>query len=67
MGNGFIDFRKVWGILSLGKSAPREAVEDACRQAIETGSISYQAVRAFLGGGNALTNEHKQRRSCWTY
>lgn len=50
-GNGLIDFRRVWGVLSLGKSASRESVEDACRKAIETGEISFRGVRAFLVGG----------------
>lgn len=47
-GEGFIDTRRVWGILSLEKAYPREAVNEACRKAFELNLISYQAVRGLL-------------------
>jgi hypothetical protein len=47
-GEGFIDTRRVWGILSLEKAYPREAVNEACRKAFELNLISYQAVRSLV-------------------
>ena len=47
-GDGFIDTRKVWGILSLDKSYSKEQINEACRQAIEMQSYSYQTVKRLL-------------------
>jgi hypothetical protein len=47
-GFGFIDTRKVWGILSLDKSYPREQVNKACREALELDSLTYRTVRGLL-------------------
>lgn len=47
-GEGFVDTRRVWGILSLEKTYPREAINEACRKAFELNLISYQAVRGLL-------------------
>lgn len=69
-GEGFVDTRRVWGILSLEKTYTKEAVNEACRKAFELNLISYQTVRSLLklapktpaekgGGANprAVTNE----------
>ena len=45
-GNGFIDTRKIWGILSLDKSHAPDVINRACRDAIEMGSHSYRTVRS---------------------
>lgn len=47
-GNGFIDTRKIWGILSLDKKYEACAINRACLQAIELGSFSYRTVVALL-------------------
>lgn len=47
-GQGFIDTRKIWGILSLDKSYTKGAINDACKQAIELGSYSYQTVKRLI-------------------
>jgi hypothetical protein len=47
-GHGFIDTRKVWGILSLDKGYPAEAIDAACRQALEMKSYSYRTVVRLL-------------------
>jgi hypothetical protein len=47
-GQGFIDTRKIWGILSLDKSYEADAINEACRQAVAAGSLSYRTVRNFL-------------------
>lgn len=47
-GQGFIDTRKVWGILSLDKSHSKEAINQACKHALELRSYSYQTVKRLL-------------------
>ena len=47
-GQGFIDTRKIWGILSLDKSFAPSAINEACRQALELGSLSYQTVKSLI-------------------
>ena len=48
-GHGFVDTRKVWGILSLDKSYPLERIEHACKLAYEMGTPSYRAVCSLIG------------------
>jgi len=47
-GQGFIDTRKIWGILSLDKRYGAERINEACRRALEVGSLSYRTVKHFL-------------------
>lgn len=47
-GQGFIDTRRVWGILSLDKTHSPEAINQACRQAMEMHSYSYRTVKSLL-------------------
>lgn len=47
-GLGMIDFRKVWGLLSLDKTYEASAIDAACKAALETSSISLKAVRIHL-------------------
>jgi transposase len=47
-GEGFIDTRRVWGVLSLDKSYAPERINDACRQALELDSLSYRMVKSLL-------------------
>jgi transposase len=47
-GQGFIDTRKIWGILSLDKTHSTSLINDACRQAIALDSYSYQTVKRLL-------------------
>lgn len=44
-GEGFIDTRKIWGILSLDKTHSPEVINRACRDAIQMQSFSYRTVR----------------------
>ena len=48
LGRGFVDTRKVWGILSLDKDHSNEGIDLACKYALEIESLSYQTVRSFL-------------------
>ncbi len=47
-GQGFIDTRKIWGILSLDKSFSSFQINLACHQALELGSLSYQMVKSLV-------------------
>jgi transposase len=47
-GLGVIDFRRVWGLLSLDKVHAPQAIDDACRQALEIGSQRLRTVKTFL-------------------
>lgn len=47
-GNGFVDTRKVWGILSLDKSYSVEKIDEACKYCLECDQLSYQKVLSFL-------------------
>jgi hypothetical protein len=56
-GQGFIDTRKVWGILSLDKQYTAEAIDCACRQAMEMKRYSYRAVLGLLQSTPVHTTE----------
>jgi transposase len=47
-GQGFIDTRKIWGILSLDKRYRAEQIDGACRRALELDQLSFRAVKSFL-------------------
>jgi hypothetical protein len=47
-GNGFLDTRKVWGILGLDKDYSKENIDKACKDALECGQLSYRTVITFL-------------------
>ena len=47
-GQGFIDTRKIWGILSLDKRYGAEKINEACGRALEMESLSYQTVKHLL-------------------
>ena len=47
-GDGFIDTRKIWGILSLDKTFKSIQINEACRQALEMGSLSYRLVKSLI-------------------
>ena len=47
-GQGFIDTRKIWGILSFDKTYSAAQIDAACAQAIELQSYSYRMVKSLL-------------------
>jgi hypothetical protein len=47
-GQGFIDTRKIWGILSLDKEHTAPQIDTACRRALELGLLGYRAVKGLL-------------------
>lgn len=47
-GNGFVDTRKIWGILSLDKKYSAGEINEACERAIGVGSYSYRTIMALL-------------------
>ena len=48
LGRGYIDTRKIWGVLSLDKDYNKEAIDSACKYTLEIESLSYQTVRNYL-------------------
>ena len=56
-GNGFIDTRKIWGILSLDKKYSADAINEACQKAVSIDVYSYRTVLAFLNIG---TGRHEK-------
>ena len=48
IGRGYVDTRKVWGVLSLDKDHKSEDIDQACKYALEIESLSYQTVRSYL-------------------
>ncbi len=47
-GRGFVDTRKIWGILSLEKSYEASRVDAACRRALDLESLSFRTVKTIL-------------------
>jgi transposase len=47
-GQGFIDTRRIWGILSLDKRYAAAQINEACRRALELDQLSYRTVKGFL-------------------
>ena len=47
-GEGFIDLRKVWGILSLDKRHDAARIDEACGRALVAGQVGYQAVKRWI-------------------
>jgi hypothetical protein len=47
-GQGFVDTRKVWGVLSLDKNYSLEQIEKACKLALEMNDPSYRRVHSLV-------------------
>jgi hypothetical protein len=47
-GNGFIDLRRIWGILSLNKKFTPHEIDAACDLAFEAQILSYHAIVRFI-------------------
>lgn len=47
-GDGFIDTRKIWGILSLDKKYSKEEIDEACSKSISLQAYSYRSVLKML-------------------
>ena len=67
-GQGVIDTRKSWGILSLDKSYPKDRIDAACRRALELDRLGFRVVKALLEMEQAEASqrqaETEQNRSC---
>ena len=55
LGRGFIDTRKIWGILSLDKRYSAQRIDQACRRALELERLSYRTVKSLLETEEAET------------
>jgi hypothetical protein len=47
-GDGFIDYRRIWGILSLVKKYSADEIDSACEEALLYDNLSYRAIQGFL-------------------
>lgn len=47
-GDGFVDFRKIWGILSLAKKYSPLEVDTACEDALADGELSSKVVERYI-------------------
>lgn len=47
-GNGFVDTRIIWGLLSLDKDYPKDKVNEAARLALEMDTLSSRAVERLI-------------------
>jgi len=47
-GDGFIDYRRIWGVLSLDKKFSAEQINQACEQALSLNKLSYLFVKRLL-------------------
>jgi hypothetical protein len=62
-GNGFVDTRKVWGILSFDKSYSSEKIDRACRMCLELDQFSYQSLKRILEMSDGLLKREDRRPS----
>jgi hypothetical protein len=62
-GNGFIDTRKIWGILALDKKYSAADINEACQKALSVDAISYRSILTFLQLKAAGQQEDKKEGS----
>lgn len=56
-GQGFVDTRKVWGVLSLDKRYARDQIDRACAKALGLKSTSYRMVIKMIDIDEALVKD----------
>jgi len=64
LGRGFIDTRKIWGILSLDKRYSAQSIDQACGRALELERLSYRTVKSLLEAEEAETVMGQQTAVC---
>ena len=47
-GNGFVDTRKIWGILGLDKAYSAQKLDDACSFALQQDDLKYRTISGYL-------------------
>lgn len=47
-GQGYVDYRKIWGILNLDKSYSSIAINEACKKALAMESLSYRTIKNLI-------------------
>ena len=47
-GDGFVDYRRIWGILSLIKKYSADEIDSACEEALLYDNLSYRAIKGYL-------------------
>jgi hypothetical protein len=58
-GNGFVDLRRIWGILSLDKKYPKQEINAACERAVWSEDYSYRSIKRFLQEAEAQHGDDK--------
>jgi len=61
-GQGFVDTRRVWGVLSLDKRYAPDQIDAACGKALAMGSTSYRLVLRLLEVREALEKGEVERQ-----
>jgi transposase len=60
-GNGFVDTRKVWGVLSFDKSYSAEKIDRACQMCLELEQFSYQSLKRILEMSDGILKKEGAR------
>ena len=47
-GDGFVNYRRIWGVLSLDKKYTHEEINSACNEALEVEAYSSKAIEQFI-------------------
>jgi hypothetical protein len=47
-GDGFVDLRRIWGILSFDKKYSKNEIDAACEHALWSDEISYHSIKRFI-------------------
>ncbi len=58
-GDGFVDLRRIWGILSLDKKYSKLEINAACRRAIWDDDLSYRSIKRFIQEAQEEHSEDK--------
>lgn len=59
-GDGYIDTRKIWGILSLDKKYSKEEINEACNKSISMEAYSYRSVLKMLELNKYVPTENEK-------
>lgn len=65
-GNGFVDYRKIWGILSLDKNYSSDAINRACADALQCDRLGYNAVLSFLNMNDQKSTANNTKKNKFT-
>jgi len=61
-GNGFVDTRVIWGVLSLDKKFINSKIDECAKDALDIGTLSYRHIKALLNLMHGAKIESDQTR-----